>query len=33
MLGAYVRLQTLTGVFDDRRLAELNTLLDNTTRD
>jgi outer membrane protein/protease secretion system outer membrane protein len=33
MLGAYVRLQTLTGVFDDQRLAELNTLLDNTTRD
>lgn len=31
MLGAYVRLQTLTGVFDDRRLAELNTLLDSTT--
>lgn len=31
MLGAYVRLQTLTGVFDDRRLSELNTLLDSTT--
>jgi outer membrane protein, protease secretion system len=31
MLGAYVRLQTLSGVFDDRRLTELNALLESTT--
>lgn len=29
MLSAYVRLQILSGVFDDRRLAELNTLFDS----
>jgi outer membrane protein, protease secretion system len=30
MLSAYVRLQTLSGVFDERRLTELNALLDGT---